>query len=226
MKYYDVLERNRYIMIVKECEDITELSDTFVTSEQLGDLGHTHYYGSGKQKVFFEAQIRKTLQSWIDLIKPGCNSTRNTTSEILQLIEAVDTWKLNHYLDDLNESGQPLYAVGAGQNPTIRNQTAARAKPRKRSQRIIQRDYKSLIRLMTHGMYTKYDITIEWDLYSYGFQSRVNFAKKVLAWRDITKQVKEKSYFWGFSAGSLTKEDLVYIKQLWDNPELVNSIGE
>lgn len=222
MEYYNVLDRSEYSMTVKHCPDIVDLSDNFLDLDQLEavseDFNSSEYMRSHEQKVFFLKPIMDTCNDWVASIKPGCMSTRKVPTDVTRLIEAVGIHRVNQYLRTISdENAGILYTATSNE---IRNARARPKQPYKRSDRLLVRDYKNLLKFCMLCMQAKHCVVFEWCLYPDSAENIIRFCKKNIAWNDIMHAHKHNRGHWSFSPMGIPKEDMIWIKRLWDSPEL------
>lgn len=201
--FFNVIDRNKFKITLEPCTEIENLSDIFLTKEDVVNLtGKSRH--SGKAVHYFETEIAETLQKWADTIKPGKASTRIKNSEVKELLATLPTysWQLTHNLP----SG---FSVSS---KTIYNDALKKERIRKtgRSQKVLQRDIKDLIRLCNRAVRDKYSIDITFHLYPDESFNIILFTKKTCSWKEI-----KNTRAWGVS-----NQDLPWIKKIWDEPVL------
>ena len=228
MEYFDVLERSKFGIKVLWCPDTENLSNNFITEEQYialgGDMRTIRYFRNHRRNLSAPNPetlkdlpgINAILNTWIDLIKEGRNSTTATTPEIEELKNNVELWDINNILSSHPANNSHVcYAVN---HDKIYNKHARIKHKDARSDRILVRDYKNLSKLAQRCIQQKYRVTVPFDSFPDNKQAEFAFAKKLITWKDIKQDLEHGKGTWGFSPTAIKRIDIPYIKNLWDDP--------
>jgi len=238
--YYNVESEGKYKIIVKPCTKLEELSDSFITWEKLQELSHDQTISSDRMWQAMDSvsrfknlhptgethykvpAIQKALRNWLALVKPGKNSTSVTNPEIEELRDEVSIYILNCILAHL-----PMdYAINTGWTigeKKLYNANAKRKSTGKRADRILQRDYKDLHKLMRHAILEKYSVYLNLDLTPYNKVNEFALMKHLVSWNDILNTLKSGQRRVGIIPNLIPKQDIPYIKKLYVNPSLIDS---
>ncbi len=222
-KFYNIIQRTEWYVRLEACEDLSKLSDAFMTKEQMKLEGifeyNDHYYFGGK--------IRMLLDEWVDLMQEGCASTRSTTPRIRAMIS---DYRIHTHL--LNQCCPSGYMVSGDR---IFNKSLQRVKDNERTERKnkveqAQRQAQMDAPYIRNNHVDYHDIQIlfaamksvireatdvELRIFTYDLKSWT-LCKKLCKWPVVKahlKQTRDKKY---------QSQDLPFHELIWKDPEELN----
>jgi len=216
-KYYNIIKRTEFMMKVKQCDDITQVSDNFLTEEDWITLKKTnnqrHHWNNA---IIFNEPIRKVLKQFADNIKPGRMSTTVAPfemAELLNLKEKYGWYVIGHNLPD----GFEMHGTSKIINTKLWKKKSS--KQTKRADKLLERDVNSLLKACEDAIYNRHNywITMKLDRHNSNTVAAIKLCKHLVNWQNVTKQLKRTVYYRG-------KLDLPWIKQLWNDPSLANTL--
>lgn len=223
MEYYNVLDRSEFCLTVKYCPDIVDLTDAFMNVEQLvsisEDFNSDSYMRSHAQKIYFDHAISELCKKWIGTIKEGCISTRKVPADVTRMIDAIGIHRVNDTLRAFRNRDAGIRYTATPKE--IRNADARPKRPYQRSDRLLVRDYKNLIKFCMLCMREKHHVTFEWNLYPSDAENIIRFCKKNMSWSDVLHAHKHNRGHYNFYPKEIAAKDMIWIKKIWDSPELV-----
>jgi hypothetical protein len=218
MKYYNITKRTEHVMYLAPC-DIENLSDAFVTSEQLTEEGMRYQHN-----VHYDLpKIRAALMEWADCIKDGDICTTKKPRSVVAVFHDIGN---RHVLTNccpqgFSMKGDRIYdnskkherAYELRQKECSKEEQRAkviRDKPYDRVDMLSYTDRGTFTTLISAAILHKFGMRVSFHGHSERTQS---FYRRLLSWDDIRKAAKRtlpvKQY----------RLDIIWQKYLWDNPE-------
>jgi len=232
MRYFNIIDRDDHMIVVAECE-IEDLQNSFISQEDLTDkyICGWSYKAVGNnvsnehQQCWYNmASIREAINEWIQAFQPDGISCTKYPASLYRLLR----YEPSRFV--VNELAPDGYHVGTdritnthkkmlAQNANIQERKAAeeaalqakRDLPYERGNEVDHRDRHIFRRAAQYAIYTKYDIHLRLNT---GCMKSYNFIKRNLAWPELKRAanlvIEDKKI----------KQDLPFLKQLWDQPQL------
>lgn len=193
MEFYDIHEQTKYKITISKPEKMEELSDLFITKDELDDaLGkHSYYFtGNNERTLLLNSVIASAVDEWGAKLDESGKKTL-----IIEDEELLDVLK-EHYVSDFDISGR--YGRHGDRICYARRYKRKKTKP------------------------TQGDVRLLWNYLMYGFRdkfgcypshiplydrhlSMFNAYKKIVGWRLVRKQICDKTV-------------VKFFRQIWDNP--------
>lgn len=99
MEFYDVHEQTKYKITVSQPESIDQLSDIFMTEEELQDIVGRNFYcpNNGKERSFIlNAVVERELQAWADKLQLSNKKTLEIDDE--ELLDVLKDSYVSEYI--------------------------------------------------------------------------------------------------------------------------------
>lgn len=193
MKFFDIIEETPYKLVISRPENMEELSDLFVTEEELKELtGHSIYLHSAgiKRTILCENTIKKAVEEQISKLEASKKKTI-----VIDDDELLDILK-HGYLSDYT-NGEYC---------------------RRGNRLCYGRPYKRVKTKATQG-----DVNKLWNVFQYAFKSKFNCYPSHIPIRDRhLKMFKAWQQIVGWKrvrAACSNKEEAKFLRMIWDNPE-------
>ena len=193
MQFYDILEQSPYAIRISKPENMEDLSDLFVTGEELAEMtGRAVNVYSNEQTIKLTHTIETEVLAWGEKLIASGKKTLLIEDEAL--LDILKQGHLKDFMEDDDRFGRHGDRI-----------CYARQFKRKKTK-------------VTGG-----DVSRMWDYFFYGFRTKFNTYpshiprydrhvnmfkafKKIVGWRLMREQMHNK--------------DLVkFYRQIWDNPE-------
>jgi hypothetical protein len=219
--YWNVIDTTKYSVKVQKCVDIMDLSNHFLSLERLLTMdADFNDYNTHAKTVYDVPLIMSVCDDWIATIKDGCASTRKVPAYAAELMNSVSLYMINQWLRHRPIEGTEHHYRVTPNGLFLAG--AQRTRPFERTQRIIQRDYKNLIRLLLRLIQVNHNLDLTYPLYADGARVFFEFCKNFATWREIKNLCKNDPGCYDIAPCRLPEDDLKYMKQLWDDPNLMN----
>ena len=224
-EFFDVTHRGTFSFEIRACQDITKLSDSFMTREEL-ELMHA---GQGTNwewntRIYLTAEIKETCKEWAELIPEGAFGTIKTTPRIKTMINELSPSLIRKFIHSpYTTRGERIINTNIRNEryqeqqekerlKAIETQKAKEALPYQRPDFITNRDKDYIRDAFDRMIMEKYQVTFN---YRYNSTTPIlKLMKRLCSWEIISKNhrkhAKKKEYLW----------DLIYMKQVWDDPTL------
>lgn len=195
MQFYDIHEQTPYKITISRPENPEELSDLFITEEEVKDLvgdNHFHCYGTSPRTVTLRNVISNEVMKWAEKLEESGKKTLPIEDE--DLVEVLKEGYLSDFTPETTKYGR-------------HGDRICYAKQFKRvKKKPTQGDVTGLWSVFQYAFYNKYGCypshIPRYDRHISMFKAW----KKILGWVQIKKQVKDKT-------------QLKFYRQIWDNPE-------
>jgi hypothetical protein len=177
-------------MKITPCENIENVGEHFVTSDELEELGYSNTYIHGDHVVFKINTLKSDVDKWITKLNAS-----NKLSIVIEDDELISALR-NHR--EILENGVRLRGKRLGYYKP--------AKPRKKK-RATKGDANTLFLMTVRAIGRKYNTTIPHVPLYYRDANLFIMFKTLISWRDVRKN----SYY--------SSKDLKFCKYVWDNPK-------
>lgn len=190
--FYDIVEQTKYQITISKPEKMEDLSDLFVTKEELiGLIGERYFHGAGPHTTTLSNVVAAEVKAWGEkLVSSGKKTLLITDDDLLDVLK-------QGYLSDYGEGDTRFGRHG--------------------DRICYTRQFKRKKTKVTQG-----DVNHLWDYLFYGFRERfsvypshvprydrgVNMFKAyktIVGWRRVRKH--------------MSKTYVKFYRQIWDNPE-------
>ena len=196
MQFYDVLEQSKYQIKVSKPETVDQLSDLFITEEELQAIvgRHFHFYGKEPRSFVLREVISAELGKWAEKLDASGRKTL-----IIEDDELLDVMKDKClYMTDFFD-GDDTYGRHGDRICYARRYKRKKTKPTKG-------DVRDLWSHFIYAWYKKFDCyPPHIPLYDRHLKQFLAF-KKILGWRIVRAQMYDK-------------DRVKWFRQIWDNPE-------
>ena len=195
MNFYDIHEQTKYQITFSKPENMEDLSDLFITHEELQDLVGGHYYVSGdsKQTINLDNVITAAVTAWSDKLEASGKKTLLIDDE-----ELLDVLKRG-YLSDHTEDNHTKFGRHGDRI------CYARQWKRKKT-KVTQGDVAVLWGYLSSGFHAKFNV---WPSHIPRYDRHIRMFKafkKIVGWRRVRMQMHDKPR-------------VRFFRQIWDNPE-------
>lgn len=193
MEFYDVIEQTKYRITISRPEYVDQLSDLFMTEDELKDIigKHTYCPSTGRPRTFLLNEvITSELQKWADKLEASGKKTL-----LIEDDELLDVLKNNSYVTDFIDR---KYGRHGDRICYARRYERKKTKPTKSDVHQIWHAFQSAFR-DKFGCYPSH--IPRYDRHASMFRAY----KKILGWQRCKKY--------------LGSSNLRFYKQIWDNPE-------
>lgn len=193
MQFYDILEQTPYKIMIAKPENMEDLSDLFVTEEELEEMVGRNVMVYGKtQTIKLNNTITREVIAWAEKLVASGKKTLRIEDEAL--VDVLKEGHLRDYTEDDTRFGRHGDRICYAQQ------------------------FKRKKTKVTGG-----DVKKMWDMFTYAFREKFNVYpthipryergvnmfkayKSIIGWQLMRKQMHNK--------------DLVkFYRQIWDNPE-------
>jgi hypothetical protein len=223
--YFDIVKQGTFFFEIKPCHKIEELSDSFMTRENL-ELMNPGTNWEWNARIYMGAEIRETLIEWAALIPTNAYGTTRTTPRIKILLHELHPDQLRKFSPDsftirgsriINKEGRRERENKARDLEKKRKeelQALREAAPYERVDGITHADMNHIDVAFDRMLSEEYGMASS-RIYHRGEHTSVfTFYKRLCGWDAIAKYHrmyhKKKKYL----------QDLKYMKRLWDDPTL------
>ncbi len=192
-EFYDVHEQSKYKIVLSRPESVEELSDLFITAEELEEMfGHRPYIGSNGQRTFLltnviSAEVKKLTE---ELEASGKKTLPIKDEELLEVLQ-------DNYLSDFTEDNR----YGRHGNRVCFSKRYKRVKT-KATKGDAREFWTRIFPYAFHHKFSCYPSYIPtYDRHLPYFKAW----KKILGWERCSK--------------FMDSESKKFYRQIWDNPE-------
>lgn len=193
-QFYDIHEQTKYSITISRPSKVEELSDLFITREELDALaGRNIYFHNSRPSTHVLRDVVTTeVKMWADkLMTSGKKTLRIDDKDLLDILK-------KGYLTDYTEDDTRFGRHG---------DRICYAKQFKRKKtKVTQGDVTNLWCMMFYAFRDKFNThpshVPRYDRHTTMFKA----FKKIIGWRLVRKQMKNKDY-------------VKFYRQIWDNPE-------
>ncbi|HEX04751.1 MAG TPA: hypothetical protein ENH10_06290 [Bacteroidetes bacterium] len=193
-QFYDIHEQTKYQITISKPEKVEDLSDLFITKEELNVLiGNSVYLSNGNQVTrILSAVVTTEVKAWAEkLVASGKKTLRIDDEDLLYVLK-------KGYLTDYTGNDTTFGRHG-------NNICYARRFKRKKT-KVTQGDVTTVWGHMFYAFKDKFHVYPS-HIPRYGRHIRMFKAfKKIVGWRAVRKQIG-------------THAHLKFYRQIWDNPE-------
>lgn len=193
-EFYDILEQTKYRITVSKPKNMEDLSDLFVTKDELLTLIGRHQYlgGTEKRSIIMNGVVCTELKIWTDkLIASGKKTLRIDDEDLLDVVK-------KGYLTDFMEDDDRFGRHG--------NRICFARQFKRKKTKVTQGDVTKVWGYFTCAFYDKFK-TRPSHIPRYDRHVRMfNAFKKIVGWRLMRKQMSDKTM-------------VKFYRQIWDNPE-------
>jgi hypothetical protein len=195
MEFFDIHDQTKYQITVSKPNSVEELSDLFVTKEELDDLcGGNHFFhgGNGKRTITLKGVIATELTKLADELQASGKKTIPINDE--ELLAVLKTGYLVDFMDEDDRFGRHGDRI-----------CYARRWKRKKV-KATQGDVRSLWNTLASGFQVRYGCYPSHIPIYDRHLSMFKAFKKIVGWRAVRNQTYDK-------------ETAKFFRQIWDNPE-------
>lgn len=231
IKYYDITNRTKFYVDIKWCEKIEELTDSFMTNENLEIFTGEDNWQEWNTRCYDGAAIKANLRAWIAMMKPGAQSLRTFNRDIKEMLNIVGSHTLNHYVErPYRVGGYRLYNDDIISNDKIRKIEIDMEAQEREVKRILdlpyerqiglcQKDLTNFSRALEKAIKTKYALTkLNLPDNTYNSHELLIFAKRLISWPELKRYIKEilpaRQYL----------QDAAVLKNMWDDSSALNKL--
>jgi len=194
--FYDVLEQTKYQITVCKPAALEDLSDMFISSEELRDLtgqGNSHnYLGEGQtRKLCLKSSVTAEINKLI--AKLETSGKKSIPIEDEDLLDVLKGGYLSDFIDDDTTFGRHGDRLGYKKRYARKKHKAT------------QGDVRNLWDALSNGFYDKYKT---WPTHIPKYDRHIRMFKafkKIVGWRLVRSRTD--------------KEQAKFYRQIWDNPE-------
>ena len=193
-QFYDVLAQTKYSITISRPDKVEELSDMFITKEELDALcgGNMYFSGQGPTTRVLNAVVTTETMAWADKLVASGKKTLRIDDE--DLLDVLKRGYLSDYMDECT-----LY--GRHGDRICYSRQFKRVK-----KKATQGDVTNLWRHMMYAFYDKYGChpshIPRYDRHIPMFKAW----KKIIGWRAVRKRIGPST-------------NLKFYRLIWDNPE-------
>lgn len=219
MKYFNITKRCQFYLVIEECNNLENLSDSFITDEKMSSEGRGHSHG----KYYLTEKIRGVLAQWAEMIQPDSLSTRVMPQDVRSLVFECSLHILERYAPEGYTVGSDRIYHKARcrehkqqqrETEELRVQTKREAEmnaPYERPDFLAERDKSHFTRGINDAIRTKYNVNSK--LNQSDGPKAASYAHRLLNWNEVRRAIKT------FLPSKQYRQDIVWAKYLWDNPE-------
>ena len=197
LTFYNVHEQSAYKIVVSKPENLTDISDLFISSQELMELiGRQHYVGhigESKTTILCRNEIEVAVRALTEQLQ--ASGKRALVIEDNDLLEILTE---NYPILSSN-----VHALGFCRRG---NRIAYLSKRKRVKHRATQGDVRDLWNRLGYGFYQKYG---SWLPYIARREQNIKLfkaLKSIVGWRRVRKQIEDK-------------QRLKFARQIWDKPE-------
>jgi hypothetical protein len=193
MQFYDILEQTKYQIRISKPKNIEDLSDLFVSREELDELIGPHRYinSDGEHISTMRAVVNQEIMKWGDkLIASGKKTLPIDDQDLLDVLKSGYVTDYTHPDTRFGRHGDRI--------------CYARRYTRKKT-KVTRGDVNDLWSFLFQGWYTKFKC---WPAHVPRYDRSISMFKafkKIVGWRLVR--------------GHMNKEYVQFYRQIWDNPE-------
>lgn len=197
MKFYDIHEQTKYQVVVSRPENAEDLSDLFLTEEELLDMVGENYYlgniGNNPRTITLNSVITADVKKWTDKLEESGKKTLRIEDE--DLLEVLKQGYITNYTSGDDRFGRHGDRICYARRYKRVKKKATQGDVRNLWIHVFQCAFRS-----KYGCYMPHIPTYDRHL------SLFKAMKDILGWRRCRK-------FMG------SREDAKFYRQIWDNPE-------
>jgi hypothetical protein len=220
-EYYNIVQRTEYSMAIEPCDDIENLSDSFLHISKVPNYNHNPH----KRVIYEHEKIKALLLEWSTMIKEGKASCRTVPAKVQHLIESVPLdilQKNTPYGFTVSRSrieNDRVAAVNKNINEKIKHEKQVAETKVKREKPYVRslegnehKDRCYLVRALYLCVRGSYDVRYTISLKN---PEHVKYVKRLCSWYDLNKLLRDKHFI--ILPEKQRSQDLPHIKQIWDN---------
>lgn len=193
--FYDIHEQTKYKIVISRPENMEDLSDMFITSDELNDLiGKNHYYqsaNSGERTLTLTSVVTAAVKEWTEKLEGSKKRTLLINDE--ELLDVLKSGYFSDFIPDTTEFGRHGNRI-----------CYAKRYKRKKTKA------------------TKGDLRNLWNAFHFGFQKKHGcYPSHIPTYdRHLTMfKAYQKIVGWRAVRSTTDKEQAKFFRQIWDNPE-------
>lgn len=193
MEFYDIVDQSDYQITVTKPEKVEDLSDMFITEEELQDMiGYNfHIHGHEPRKIVLKKSVENEVQKWIDKLEASGKKTFLIKDQ--ELLDILKTGYLCDY------AGTDKYCRHGDRICFARRYKRVKKKPTKGDVRDFWCHYFPSAFRDKYGCYPPHIPTYDRSV------ALFKAFKNIVGWRRIRSLV--------------TDHNAKFIRQIWDNPQ-------
>jgi hypothetical protein len=195
MDFYDIHDQTRFQITISKPVNMEDLSDLFVTKDELHDLvgGNVYFHGTDKRTITLAGVITTELRKWTDKLEASGKKTLLIEDE--ELLDVLKKGYVSEFTDDNDDRfGRHGDRI-----------CYARRYVRKKK-KATQGDVTNMWRQFQCAFHDKYGCyPSHIPRYDRGI-AHFKAWKEIIGWRRLRKQMHNK-------------ETVKFYRQIWDNPE-------
>lgn len=206
--YYEVEEQSKYYIIINKIDSLEEAMDVVYTSEELKELygiDERYYYGTGHR--FFKKKIAGVLNGYKRKIPEGKKSIKIDDDELIEALKvAYDKgYSLSDYIKGCRRVGNRLYI----------HTKKAKAKATKRDAKNFLNSFVWYLRSVSGLL-----LDLTGDMNDNVSETSINWVRNQATWDEYVEWVRadHPRRQWYMPSD----DDLVWYKQVYDNPTMFN----
>lgn len=194
MDFYDIHDQTKYQITISKPANMEDLSDLFVTKEELDDMigGNTYLHGDDKRTITLRGVISTEVKKLTDALEASGKKTIAINDE--ELLEVLQ----KNYLTDFTD-GSTIFGRHGNHICYSRRYT-------RKKHKATQGDVNTLWGYFMYGFYNKYGChpphIPRYDRSVNQFKA----FKDIVGWRRVRAQISNK-------------ETVKFFRQIWDNPK-------
>lgn len=193
MEFYDIVDQSDYQITVTKPEKVEDLSDMFITEEELRDMIGYNFsiYGHEPRKIVLKKFVENEVQKWIDKLE--ASGKRTLLIEDQELLDVLkDGWLCDY-------AGTDKYGRHGDRICFARRYKRVKKKPTKSDVRDFWCHYFPSAFRDKYGCYPPHTPTYNRSV------ALFKAFKAIVGWRRIRSLV--------------TDHNAKFIRQIWDNPQ-------
>lgn len=220
-QFYNIIEESAYYIRINACEDITKLSDHFISHQKLMDeyKASPYYPAPTYQNYYKVGPIRVLMDEWAAMVKPNAGCTSLMTPEIKACLRSVGSYICN----DNSPSGYYVMGDRIYNQENMDKLADARQKreeeerkkywddvkkrPYERTQEVVWDDWINLVDYVQGRVFEKFKAEVRFDKSSY--RETLSVLQKLVHYNELRSHIKKhhnpKRY----------KQDIVFMTKLW-----------
>jgi len=224
--FFDVTRRGTFYIDIKPCDDITKLSDSFMTRETLELMNTDNSHWEYNTRVYMSAEIKETCKEWAELIPEGSFGTIRTTPRIKTMINEIRPDLLRRYMQ-VGFTVRGTRIINTSRRNEVHTEQARKehkkaleaqkikeALPYTRPDYITYKDVNSIRDAFSRLVFEEYSVGISYKPHYKSLALSYSFIKRLCSWELLAKYHRQ------YSKKKEYLQDLIYMKKLWDDPSL------
>jgi len=193
MDFYDVHEQTKYEITVSKPKKPEDLSDLFMTEEELKDLVGRNFYMYDKQRtIILSGVVTTEVVKWANKLEASGKKTLRIDDD--ELLVVLKKGPLSDYTDDNATYGRHGNRI-----------CFARQYKRKKT-KVSQSDVSMLWSHLVSGFYDRFRV---WPTHIPRYERSIGMFKafkEIVGWRRVRSHMHDKA-------------TVKFLRQIWDNPE-------